>query len=361
MTDAGPLLDDDVQHDEIRSCIDRRLPDELLPLSREVAVEENLENYAPGTRAAIEFKKRWQPGKTLRVLFMDGDPVVQQKVAAIFPEWSRHANIRFQVSNDLDSEIRISFQQPGSWSYIGTDALLIPKSKPTMNYGWLKPHTDPEEYQRVVLHEFGHALGLIHEHQNPSTDIPWNKEAVYQYYSGPPNYWSREQTDRNLFQTYGKDITQFTRFDRDSIMLYPVEQRFTNGDFAVGWNKTLSALDKEFIGRQYAFEPKAKNEIAVDGDAIAGTIGEFGEVDVYTFRVTSPGKFTVETHGKTDVALSLFGPDSETRLVAEDDDSGRRLNAKVSEVLRSGLYTVQVRHFSQSRVGEYSVSVKRVP
>jgi hypothetical protein len=38
-----------------------------------------------------------------------------------------------------------------------------------------------------VIHEFGHALGLIHEHQNPSGGIQWNKPVVCRYYEGPPN------------------------------------------------------------------------------------------------------------------------------------------------------------------------------
>ena len=339
------------------SCIDRVLPDEIHGLARIVALKENRINYLG--RGAIEVAKRWLPSRTLRVYFMDGDPAIHKKVAAIFPEWSRHANIHFQVTQDPSSEIRISFQQPGSWSYIGTDALLVPRRKPTMNYGWLKPETKASEYQRVVLHEFGHALGLIHEHQNPTVDIPWNKSAVYQYYSGPPNYWSRSQTDRNLFQAYGRDLTQFTQFDRESIMLYPVEQRFTNGDFEVGWNKTLSGLDKEFIGRQYPFEKRAENEIIIDGEATHGAIGEFGEVDIYNFNVKNSGGYTIETHGKTDVCLTLFGPDDDTVPVAEDDDTGRRLNAKITRILRSGKHTIQVRHFSKSKTGDYSITVKK--
>lgn len=359
MSDQTNASSNDYQEQPVRTCIDRVLPIELSILSREVAIKENRANYTPQTRAAIEHAKRWEPGRTLGIYFMDGDPVVQEKVSQVYPEWSKHANIKFEVTNNPRAEIRISFQEQGSWSYIGTDALLIPRDKPTMNYGWLGRDTDPTEYQRVVLHEFGHALGLIHEHQNPATTIPWDKEAVYQYYSGPPNYWSREQTDRNLFLTYDRDKTQFSRFDKDSIMLYPVEQRFTIGDFSVGWNKQLSQLDKEFIGQQYPPENKPENQIEVGGEAVSGAIGEFNEVDIYTFVVDGAGRFTIETHGKTDVALSLFGPDDDTRFIAEDDDSGRRLNAKLNVVLRSGLYTIQVRHFSQERSGEYSISVAR--
>ena len=40
-----------------------------------------------------------------------------------------------------------------------------------MNYGWIDADSPEEELRSVVLHEFGHALGLIHEHQNPLSGI----------------------------------------------------------------------------------------------------------------------------------------------------------------------------------------------
>ena len=54
------------------------------------------------------------------------------------------------------------------------------------------------EYERVVVHEFGHALGAIHEHQNPKGGIEWNLPAVYKYFAGPPNFWSKEDVDVNV-------------------------------------------------------------------------------------------------------------------------------------------------------------------
>ncbi len=114
---------------EVHTCVDRILPDEYLIKAWADAIKENPANYTPLNRGAVEKKKLWKPGRTLRVRYLDGDPRIQEKVTAIFPEWSQYANLKFELSNDWDAEIRISFLQPGSWSYIGTDALQVPGNK----------------------------------------------------------------------------------------------------------------------------------------------------------------------------------------------------------------------------------------
>jgi serralysin len=233
---------------DLRTCIDR------LPPGRRFS-----ELYQPqsndDTRAAVMVEKLWEAGRTLRIRFLDGDGVLQRKVAQFSQEWSEYANIRFAFDDDPNAQIRISFQQVGSWSQVGTDALdrRIAPDQPTMNFGWLTRGTPNDEVRRVVLHEFGHALGLVHEHQNPATNIPWNKDAVYAFYQGPPNFWSKEQVDINIFQVYEKRITKYSRFDRKSIMLYPIPSELTLGGFEVGWNSDLSPLDKRYIRKWYPF------------------------------------------------------------------------------------------------------------
>jgi hypothetical protein len=75
-------------------------------------------------------------------------------------------------------------------AYLGTEAQQIPASESTMNYGWPTPGSSDDELERVVLHSFGHAPGLIHEHQNPNTPISWNKAAVIADLSKPPKSWT---------------------------------------------------------------------------------------------------------------------------------------------------------------------------
>ena len=47
--------------------------------------------------------------------------------------------------------------------------------------------------------------------------------------------------------------------------------------------------------------------------------------------------------------MKLFGPDSQTSLVAEDDDGGVGLNARIVANLALGSYFVQIRHFNTAR------------
>ena len=189
---------------------------------------------------------------------------VVDRVAPYFLEWTKHANIHFEFVSDRNSaEIRVGFVQgDGSWSYLGTDALTIPKDQHTMNYGWLTPDEDEQEYRRVVLHEVGHSLGAIHEHQNPSGGIPWDREAVLRYYQGPPNYWSVADIEHNLFERYAESQTNFTGFDRLSIMAYPIPNELTVGDYYVPFNTNLSEQDKQFMAYCYPGKntPPAKVE-----------------------------------------------------------------------------------------------------
>ena len=105
-------------------------------------------------------------------------------------------------------------------------------------------------------------------------------------------------------------------------------------------------------------DEKPQEELLINGPAIQGAISAGGERDRYTFRVTTAGTHAIETSGNTDTFVSLFGPNIETRPIAEDDDSGPGNLSLLVQDLAVGQYFVRVRHFSPSSTGPYGISVR---
>lgn len=203
-------------------------------------------------RAAMRRADRWKAAH-IRICYLDGTFELRRRVAAIARQWSDIAGIEFVPAQSKgQSDVRITFAPGGSWSHVGSSALSVPYNQPTMQLGWVTEELDDTELQQVVLHEFGHMLGLVHEHQNPAGGIRWDKDRVYAYYMGYPNYWSRAQVDDNIFEQYSRDLTQFTEFDPHSIMLYPVPEHFTLDGVSIGWNTSISDVDRDFIRRVYS-------------------------------------------------------------------------------------------------------------
>jgi len=248
--------------ESIQLCIDRVIPDDYQP-ARSMAERATFERVLPdvdasdvhATRAAIVFAKKWPIGTTLKCRFLDGGPKQRRKVEEKARLWEEFANVKLRFTRRHDEHIRISFTaDPGSWSAVGTDCLVeryFPRYQPTMNYGWLRDDTDDTEYERVVVHEFGHALGLIHEHQSPAAGLQWNTAEVYRVFSGPPNFWTKEQIDFNILEHYSASQTQYSKFDPRSIMLYSFPAQLFLDNKGTKSNTHLSATDKKFIGQQY--------------------------------------------------------------------------------------------------------------
>jgi hypothetical protein len=206
------------------------------------------------TRAALLNDVKWEPGTAIRVRFMEGAPALQERVKNVARVWTgpNMANLSFMFVSDGEADIRIRFMPgKGSWSYLGTVCRQIPAGAPTMNYGWLTPDSKDDEVRRVVTHEFGHALGLIHEHQNPNKAISWNRDAVRRDLSGPPNNWTDEQIENNMFRKYDPAAMSSTPVDADSIMMYPIPASWTTDGFSADLNSDLSPTDKAFIRQAY--------------------------------------------------------------------------------------------------------------
>jgi Caspase domain len=148
----------------------------------------------------------------LRICFMDGNRENTAYVARIGRQWTLYGGIDFdfgswsdprQCSDNDASDIRISFEAPGYWSYIGIDAQNARADQPTLNLQALGTVSLKElesgQNDPTILHEFGHVLGFVHGwaagEAKCESEFDWG--FIYEYSS--KNYgWTEREADNML-------------------------------------------------------------------------------------------------------------------------------------------------------------------
>ena len=333
-------------------CIDRVLPQQVMQPQRTMKSRGR-------ERAISPIGKTWMNGSDLKVRFMGGSTAEQTVAKEQAAWWGAVANLKFDFNNAANADIRIAFDpDDGAWSYLGTDCKSIPVNQPTMNLGFLDGGT--------AAHEFGHAIGLAHEHQNPSGGIEWNEAVVISELAKSPNFWDEQTARHNVIRKYTANQINGTEFDPDSIMLYFFPSSWTLNGIATKANDVLSKIDKQFIaGAKMYPKTGGTTSTAVELEVnaarrTAAAIGKVGEEDLFRFTAPRDGRYLIDTRGPTDVVIKLFGPNSETALIAEDDDSGIDTNALIVRDLLAGNYFVQVRHYNRANgMGNYTIKVRR--
>jgi hypothetical protein len=238
---------------DLFDCMLIQWPDEQSAFN--AAINENPANSDPGKgrrlkRSLINYSKLWANGRSLKVIFMDTlQAEHKQKIINAASLWLPDINLTFDFADGLQGEIRITTNTSENSSMLGTDALLIHPDWPTMSLG-VKP--DHEDFDAIVTHEFGHALGAMHEHQHPEANIPWDKPKVYEFYRNREmNPLTSEQVDWNLFKPFDTLEAIHTDYDRKSIMHHPVSNELTVDNWENPINRKISKKDKTLMRLLY--------------------------------------------------------------------------------------------------------------
>jgi hypothetical protein len=246
--------------------------------------------------------EEWKPGSAVTVAFNGGTPRLHALIERVASDWSKYGNIRFDFGRDASghyrtwspadidykADVRVGFLPGGFWSAIGRDSInpdLFQPGNETLNLEGYD-RSLPYQFARHIRHEFGHALGLEHEHQSPTLacDFHWDDDpgyvrttdksgqfiadpqgrrpGVYTWYEGPPNNWSKSKINFQMRQltTLDPDIPaadySMGPFDNLSIMKYfYYDWMFVSGKnspcYSPGESYELSAEDKKRVAMFY--------------------------------------------------------------------------------------------------------------
>lgn len=120
-----------------------------------------------------------------------------------------------------------------------------------MCLGALDDRASDDTFRAVVLHVFGHLLGLVHEHPRPEPTFPWDRAAVYAELMAPPYALDRATIDANVFDPATRGETNGPPPRAASIMRCPVPLRWTGGTREVHAEDDLSEVDIEHVRALY--------------------------------------------------------------------------------------------------------------
>ncbi|MBX9596008.1 MAG: hypothetical protein K2X46_16715 [Roseomonas sp.] len=214
---------------------------------------------------------RWQPadgltprGKvTLGVHFLAATRDERAACERAVGEWLKdgvesYLDFRLGVRVE-DAQIRVHFGPGrdvpddgwpgGNWSHIGRRASFEQpnRRKPTMNI-------QPGQPDFVVKHEFGHALGLRHEHQHPDGAITWKDEVVIAAMGAAPHHWTVEETRRNILiplnsaaRCVGDPDPNF-----ESVMMYDYPATWNREEREGRMGRVISARDRLCVRGLYS-------------------------------------------------------------------------------------------------------------
>jgi hypothetical protein len=97
----------------------------------------------------------------------------------------------------------------------------------------------------LVLHEFGHALGMHHEMKNPNIKITWIESVLVQMFG------NADFVNSQITSSLPANSVTATAFDKNSVMIYPLPARTNKEGIAMDGVNKYTDLDRQWLTMTY--------------------------------------------------------------------------------------------------------------
>jgi hypothetical protein len=199
----------------------------------------------------------WPLGYAVKVAFLGGSTETQDRVMAHARRWSQYGELDFvavaaaRTSGAFD--VLVGFDQQGYWSMIGTGSRQVAgQGQQTLNLQGFDSRLMPEsEWTRVVVHEFGHACGNLHEQQRPEVVAMLDARAVIAEFERTQGWSAQEIRDQILTPFDPSTVDETPTPDLLSIMMYSFDASLTLDHRPIVGGSDITDADKILFSKVY--------------------------------------------------------------------------------------------------------------